>query len=116
MGHGDDDRSTKRRKIDFNPLRSDDRFGDLPSRTQSGGFRGSNSSNGAFNSRSSTPRSRFTGAETPRRQDPGAPSAREADQVASNALDRDWYGGDDDLGGHTFGDDSHNPFGGENSW
>jgi pre-mRNA-splicing factor ATP-dependent RNA helicase DHX38/PRP16 len=114
MGHGDDnDRSNKRRKIDFNPLRSDDRFGDLPSRTQGSGFRGSNNNNGAFNSRSSTPRSRFTGAETPRRQDPGV---GEVDQVASTALDRDWYGGDDDLGGHTFGDDSHNPFGGENSW
>ena len=25
-------------------------------------------------------------------------------------MDRDWYGGDD-LGGHTFGDDSYNPFG-----
>ncbi|KAK4449429.1 P-loop containing nucleoside triphosphate hydrolase protein [Podospora aff. communis PSN243] len=114
MGHGDDnDRSNKRRKIEFNPLRSDDRFGDLPSRTQGSGFRGSNNNNGAFNSRSSTPRSKFTGAETPRRQDP---DTGEVDQVASNALDRDWYGGDDDLGGHTFGDDSHNPFGGENSW
>jgi pre-mRNA-splicing factor ATP-dependent RNA helicase DHX38/PRP16 len=31
------------------------------------------------------------------------------------ALDRDWYGGEEN--GHTFGDDSHNPFGGaDNSW
>ena len=33
----------------------------------------------------------------------------------SNALDRDWYAGDEF--GHTFGDDSHNPFGSyDNSW
>lgn len=33
----------------------------------------------------------------------------------SNALDRDWYVGDEF--GHTFGDDSHNPFGSyDNSW
>jgi pre-mRNA-splicing factor ATP-dependent RNA helicase DHX38/PRP16 len=32
------------------------------------------------------------------------------------ALDRDWYGGEEN--GHTFGDDTHNPFGGagDNSW
>ena len=40
------------------------------------------------------------------------------EQEADKALDRDWYGGDDDLGGHTFGDDFHNPFGygTDNSW
>lgn len=33
----------------------------------------------------------------------------------SMALDRDWYGGEEN--GHTFGDDSHNPFGGaESAW
>jgi pre-mRNA-splicing factor ATP-dependent RNA helicase DHX38/PRP16 len=33
----------------------------------------------------------------------------------SMTLDRDWYGGDED--GHTFGDDTHNPFGGaETAW
>ena len=33
----------------------------------------------------------------------------------SNALDRDWYAGDES--GHTFGDESHNPFGGaDSSW
>jgi pre-mRNA-splicing factor ATP-dependent RNA helicase DHX38/PRP16 len=31
----------------------------------------------------------------------------------SMALDRDWYGGEEN--GHTFGDDSHNPFGGADS-
>jgi pre-mRNA-splicing factor ATP-dependent RNA helicase DHX38/PRP16 len=31
----------------------------------------------------------------------------------STALDRDWYGGEEN--GHTFGDESHNPFGGADS-
>ena len=110
--NNEDDRSTKRRKLDFNPLRSDDRFSDLPSRSQSRGPRDANGSNGNFNSRASTPRngSNRAGASTPRQQNSDAPAAS-MDQDASNALDRDWYGGDDDLGGHTFGDDSHNPFG-----
>jgi pre-mRNA-splicing factor ATP-dependent RNA helicase DHX38/PRP16 len=107
----EDDRSNKRRKVDFNPLRSDDRFGDLPSRVQ-------NRSNGTFNSRSSTPRagSRLAGAATPRQREFDGPEAGVDDPDAVNALDRDWYGGDDDLGGHTFGDDTHNPFGGDNGW
>jgi pre-mRNA-splicing factor ATP-dependent RNA helicase DHX38/PRP16 len=106
-----DDRSNKRRKVDFNPLRSDDRFGDLPSRFQ-------NRSNGTFNSRSSTPRagSRLAGGATPRQREFDGPEAGVDDPDAVNALDRDWYGGDDDLGGHTFGDDTHNPFGGDNGW
>lgn len=40
------------------------------------------------------------------------PQVTEEDQLA---LDRDWYGGEEN--GHTFGDESHNPFGGmEDSW
>jgi pre-mRNA-splicing factor ATP-dependent RNA helicase DHX38/PRP16 len=107
----EDDRSTKRRKVDFNPLRSDDRFGDLPSRVQ-------NRSNGSFNSRSSTPRagSRLAGGATPRQREFDGPEPGVNDPDAVNALDRDWYGGDDDLGGHTFGDDSHNPFGDDSGW
>ncbi|KAK4238251.1 P-loop containing nucleoside triphosphate hydrolase protein [Achaetomium macrosporum] len=107
----EDDRSSKRRKLDFNPLRSDDRFIDLPSRVQS-------RSNGAFNSRSSTPRagSRLAGAVTPRQREFDGPEAGVDDQDAVNALDRDWYGGDDDLGGHTFGDETHNPFGDDSGW
>lgn len=114
----DDDRSNKRRKIDFNPLRSDDRFGDLPTRSPSRGYKTSNGSNGAFGPRSSTPRagSRLAGSSTPSRRDSDGPGARDQDPSAAKALDRDWYGGDDDLGGHTFGDDSHNPFGDESSW
>lgn len=107
----EDDRSTKRRKVDFNPLRSDDRFGDLPSRVQ-------NRNNGSFNSRSSTPRagSRLAGGATPRQSEFDGPEPGVDDPDAVNALDRDWYGGDDDLGGHTFGDDSHNPFGDDSGW
>jgi pre-mRNA-splicing factor ATP-dependent RNA helicase DHX38/PRP16 len=107
----EDDRSNKRRKLDFNPLRSDDRFGDLPSR-------GHNRNNGPLNSRSSTPRagSRLAGANTPRQREFDGPEPGVDDQDAVKALDRDWYGGDDDLGGHTFGDDSHNPFGGDSGW
>ena len=119
MGHGDkDDRSNKRRKLDFNPLRSDDRFGDLPSRPQNRGYGGSSGSNGVFNSRSATPRagSRLSGTATPHRNEAGSSGVGDDDLLAANALDRDWYGGDDDLGGHTFGDDAHNPFGGDNSW
>lgn len=114
----DDDRSNKRRKIDFNPLRSDDRFGDLPTRSPSRGYKTSNGSNGAFGPRSSTPRagSRLAGGSTPSRRDSDGPGAGDQDPSATKALDRDWYGGDDDLGGHTFGDDSHNPFGDESSW
>ncbi|KAJ4421665.1 DEAH-box RNA helicase prp16 [Neurospora sp. IMI 360204] len=119
MGRDDnDDRSFKRRKIDFNPLRSDDRFSDLPLRAPHKGSRGANGNNGSFNSRASTPRvgSRYGGGETPRQKEFDGPEPGVNDDDATNALDRDWYGGDDDLGGHTFGDDSHNPFGDEGAW
>lgn len=37
------------------------------------------------------------------------------DDEDTAALDRDWYGGEEN--GHTFGDDTHNPFGGaDNTW
>ncbi|KAI0818107.1 P-loop containing nucleoside triphosphate hydrolase protein [Xylaria sp. FL0064] len=83
--------SPKRRKLDFNPLRSDDRYASLPTR-----------SNNAY---AATPRQgEFDGPE---------PLVSYEDQLA---LDRDWYGGDE-TGGHTFGDDSHNPFGSyDTSW
>lgn len=119
MGRDDnEDRSFKRRKIDFNPLRSDDRFSDLPSRTPHKGPRGTNGNNGSYNPRASTPRVGFgySGGETPRQKEFDGPEPGVNDDDATNALDRDWYGGDDDLGGHTFGDDSHNPFGDEGAW
>jgi pre-mRNA-splicing factor ATP-dependent RNA helicase DHX38/PRP16 len=86
--------SPKRRKLDFNPLRSDDRYESLPNRP--GPQRRFGASKTA--SRVSTPRQREF--DTPEPQVP---------QEDQNALDRDWYLGDES--GHTFGDESHNPFG-----
>ncbi|KAL2890049.1 Pre-mRNA-splicing factor ATP-dependent RNA helicase prp16 [Ceratocystis lukuohia] len=37
------------------------------------------------------------------------PSPPHENEEEERALDRDWYGGDE-MGGHVFGDDSHNPF------
>ncbi|CCF39391.1 helicase associated domain-containing protein [Colletotrichum higginsianum] len=56
----------------------------------------------------STPRD-SRAAETPARDVP------EPTDEDSKALDRDWYLGDE-FGGHTFGDDSHNPFAAYASW
>ncbi|EMD94436.1 hypothetical protein COCHEDRAFT_17648 [Bipolaris maydis C5] len=62
-------------------------------------------------------------AHTPKANEDGAHPAQESfdgpeplvDDFDSMALDRDWYGGEEN--GHTFGDDTHNPFGGaESSW
>lgn len=62
-------------------------------------------------SRSHTPGS--DGA-TPHQKSFGGPEPM-VDDFDSTALDRDWYGGEED--GHTFGDDTHNPFGGaESTW
>jgi pre-mRNA-splicing factor ATP-dependent RNA helicase DHX38/PRP16 len=114
-----DDRgsSPKRRKLDFNPLRSDGRFvvPDKPaSRNENtpGPLSQSRIGNG---SRASTPRSQSRYASTPRQEEFDGPE-KGVDVEDSNALDRDWYAGDEN-GGHTFGDDSHNPFGSyDNSW
>jgi pre-mRNA-splicing factor ATP-dependent RNA helicase DHX38/PRP16 len=68
------------------------------------------------NARQSTARSSRLGGATPRmpssfdRDPEEGPSALEDDAV----LDRDWYASDE-LG-HAFGDETHNPFGTENSW
>ncbi|WYZ42909.1 hypothetical protein EsH8_VI_000608 [Colletotrichum jinshuiense] len=56
----------------------------------------------------STPRD-ARAAETPARDVP------EPTDEDSKALDRDWYMGDE-FGGHTFGDDTHNPFAAYASW
>ncbi|OHE91085.1 helicase associated domain-containing protein [Colletotrichum orchidophilum] len=56
----------------------------------------------------STPRD-ARAAETPARDVP------EPTDEDSKALDRDWYLGDE-FGGHTFGDDTHNPFASYSSW
>ncbi|TAQ89022.1 hypothetical protein B7494_g2667 [Chlorociboria aeruginascens] len=118
MARDEGESSPKRRKIDFNPLRSDDRFavpgkpasarnGHAPSRSQN------RASNGLATPRSQS-RLSFTPRVIPKQEefDGPEPSVNEDD---SNALDRDWYAGDEF--GHTFGDDSHNPFGSyDNSW
>ncbi|KAK5632986.1 hypothetical protein RRF57_008700 [Xylaria bambusicola] len=100
--------SPKRRKLDFNPLRSDDRYSSLPTRSNNTSHSHSRALN-ATNSRASTPRSQQSYANTPRQTefDGPEPLVSQEDQLA---LDRDWYGGDE-TGGHIFGDDSHNPFG-----
>lgn len=68
----------------------------------------------ARDSRSSTPRGARDGASTPHQHEFDGPEPL-VNTEDSMALDRDWYGGDES--GHTFGDESHNPFGGpDSSW
>lgn len=106
----DRDRDPKRRRLNFNPLRSDDRWDDVPARRN-----GPPPPNGRFSSGRSTPRGNYQNVATPEPQptnDFDGPQPQDADD---NALDRDWYDGDEM--GHTFGDDSHNPFGAyDNTW
>jgi pre-mRNA-splicing factor ATP-dependent RNA helicase DHX38/PRP16 len=119
MPRDDGETSPKRRKLDFNPLRSDDRFA-VPARpaTSRNGHTGSSASRSQSRignaSRSSTPRSQSRYPPTPRQPELDVPEPF-VDEDDSNALDRDWYAGDES--GHTFGDDTHNPFGSyDNSW
>ncbi|KAI0483074.1 P-loop containing nucleoside triphosphate hydrolase protein [Xylariaceae sp. FL0804] len=113
MDREDGNFSPKRRKLDFNPLRSDDRYASLPNRSQASSRSHSRFANG-LNSRASTPRGQSNYAATPRQSGFDGPEPL-VDQEEELALDRDWYGGDET--GHTFGDESHNPFGTyEESW
>ncbi|RYP39487.1 hypothetical protein DL767_002221 [Monosporascus sp. MG133] len=87
--------SPKRRKLDFNPLRSDDRYASLPKRNH-------------------VPHRPHNRAATPKQHEFGGPEPLVSEQE-QNALDRDWYLGDE--GGHAFGDETHNPFGSyDTSW
>jgi len=63
-------------------------------------------------SRPHTPRLHQNGSSTPHQKefDTPEPGVANEDEMA---LDRDWYGGEEF--GHTFGDESHNPFGGTDS-
>jgi len=71
-----------------------------------------NSTNG--HSRSATPKGNRN-ASTPHQSEFDGPEPYIQDEEETNALDRDWYAGDEY--GHTFGDESHNPFGGADvSW
>lgn len=64
-------------------------------------------------SRSSTPRGNRHDS-TPHQSEFDGPEPFIAEEE-TNALDRDWYAGDES--GHTFGDETHNPFGGaDNTW
>jgi pre-mRNA-splicing factor ATP-dependent RNA helicase DHX38/PRP16 len=115
MGRDEGEASPKRRKLDFNPLRSDDRFvvPAKPSSVRNGATPRSQSRIGN-SSRASTPRSQSRYPPTPRQTEFDGPETA-VDLQDSNALDRDWYAGDES--GHTFGDDTHNPFGSyDNSW
>ncbi|KAL6712102.1 DEAH-box RNA helicase prp16 [Coniothyrium glycines] len=65
-------------------------------------------------SRAQTPRLHENGGSTPHQRAFEGPEPLVED-FDSMALDRDWYGGEEN--GHTFGDDTHNPFGGaESAW
>lgn len=107
--------SPKKRKLDFNPLRSDDRFA-VPGKPASASRNASKAptrSQSRFRTGSVTPRLQSRYPSTPRREFNGPEPF--IDEEDSNALDRDWYAGDE-LG-HTFGDESHNPFGSyNNTW
>ncbi|KAK7952034.1 uncharacterized protein PG986_007762 [Apiospora aurea] len=93
------DFSPKRRKVDFNPLRSDDRYSSLPKRPHRFANDGNNGS--------ATPRRNF--AATPRQEEFDNRKEPTVSAEDETALDRDWYLGDEN--GHTFGDESHDPFG-----
>ncbi|CAD6445878.1 0e162fcf-56b9-4100-9d9b-4cd5c328a9cd-CDS [Sclerotinia trifoliorum] len=115
MGREDGEVSPKRRRLDFNPLKSDDRFA-VPGRPSTS--RGSSRPPSKFQSRSSNgsamPRYTPSARSVPKQNEFDGPEPL-VDEEDSKALDRDWYAGDEM--GHTFGDDSHNPFGSyDNSW
>jgi pre-mRNA-splicing factor ATP-dependent RNA helicase DHX38/PRP16 len=107
------DTSPKRRKLDgdrYSTPQSDELGPSLnrphfakPSRLGPNGLNGSREY-----SRSSTPRGN-RGAATPHQHEFDGPEPFIQDED-STAIDRDWYTGDEF--GHTFGDESHNPFGG----
>ncbi|CZS94766.1 hypothetical protein WAI453_013434 [Rhynchosporium graminicola] len=118
MARDDGETSPKRRKLDFNPLRSDDRFA-VPARPANrNGPQGSSVSRSQSrmgnDSRALTPRSQSRYPPTPRQQEFDKPEPFVSEEE-SKALDRDWYAGDEF--GHVFGEDEHNPFASyDNAW
>ncbi|KAG6042794.1 hypothetical protein E4U39_005411 [Claviceps sp. Clav50 group G5] len=58
---------------------------------------------------SSTPRAQSNYAATPTREGEKEEDYQQPADEDMLALEREWYGGDE-LGGHAFGDDTHNPF------
>jgi pre-mRNA-splicing factor ATP-dependent RNA helicase DHX38/PRP16 len=113
--------SPKRRKLDHSFPRSDDGFA-IPSRPSS--FRPSTSRTSRGAATPLRSRDRFSASSdasisrgpsslsTPRQNEFDGPEPFVSEED-SNALDRDWYAGDEF--GHTFGDETHNPFGSADS-
>ncbi|KAG5933781.1 hypothetical protein E4U59_006628 [Claviceps monticola] len=62
-----------------------------------------------FQNGSSTPRAKSSYAATPTREGEKEEDYQQPAEEDMLALEREWYGGDE-LGGHAFGDDTHNPF------
>ena len=103
MGRED---SPKRRKIDSDRFTAPSRPWTPRSLQVSGKYRDSHSPTQVQTPRSST----YTSTPHQKFFNEAEPMVHEED---SAALDRDWYGGEEN--GHTFGDDTHNPFGGADS-
>ncbi|EPQ64117.1 RNA helicase [Blumeria graminis f. sp. tritici 96224] len=107
----------KRKKLNYNPLRSDDRVSLPPSLiTRNSLSNPASISQGgtwselkSINSHSQHGRSTISNRQETDR------TGIFISEEESNALDRDWYAADEN--GHSFGDDFLNPFGSyENSW
>ncbi|KAG6174862.1 hypothetical protein E4U51_000096 [Claviceps purpurea] len=62
-----------------------------------------------FQNGSSTPRAKSSYTATPTREGEKEEDYQQPADEDMLALEREWYGGDE-LGGHAFGDDTHNPF------
>ncbi|KAG6231592.1 hypothetical protein E4U26_006744 [Claviceps purpurea] len=62
-----------------------------------------------FQNGPSTPRAKSSYAATPTREGEKEEDYQQPADEDMLALEREWYGGDE-LGGHAFGDDTHNPF------
>ena len=107
--------SPKRRKLGDNRFSTPqpDNLGPVLNRQANHKFQKSARSEIAHTSRSGTPRFKDS-HDSPHQAQFAGPEPFIQDED-TNALDRDWYTGDDF--GHTFGDESHNPFGGtDNTW
>lgn len=105
------DNSPKRRKLDRHDSRHatpplDELGPSLKRPLPSKGGRGF--APASRSSRPSTPRGNYS-ASTPHQSEFDGPEPW-IDAQETTALDRDWYAGDEF--GHTFGDETHNPFGG----
>lgn len=102
--------SPKRRKLGSTRYSTPPQSSDLGPSLRIGKIKERNQTNG-----SSQPSSRSGLSKYKPRQDEFDGPEPLINQEDSAAIDRDWYTGDEF--GHTFGDETHNPFGGaDNSW